>query len=257
MDRIQALYSELPVLFGKDLRRQQMSNNGTPQPTGQNMPNGLLKRERPDDPTVDVVNKRRDTGESKGSTPAPSTPQGNSSPAQSGPHSMLPPATPPNSMPPPALHGPSSASPSMPPPSMPMGMHSNQGEAQLAVARERARQMQIRQAMQQQQQQQQQQGMADSMMSAAHGLQQPGMTMQNVAGPSTMVHNPQAQMAALTSMGPMAMQALQILQNPNHQMVQYLVQSVPGFQSLPLQQQIQHLQKLQVCLCIGLYRIFH
>lgn len=210
------------------------------------MSNGLLKRERPDDAMIDVSNKRRDTGESKGSTPAPSTPQGTASPAQPNPHSMLPPATPPGSMPPPTLSGSSSGvSPSMPPPSMPLGVSQDPNIAQMNAARERARHMQMRQAMQQQQQQQQ--SMGDAMMSGGHGQQQAGMSMQNVAGSSSMAHNPQAQMAALTSMGPMAMQALQVLQNPNHQMVQYLTQSVPGFQTLPLQQQIQHLQKLQVC----------
>ncbi|KAI0346963.1 hypothetical protein BDW22DRAFT_1425055 [Trametopsis cervina] len=243
MDRIQALYTELPVLFARELRRQSMSA-GPSALSSANAPNGLLKRERPEDSMADIANKRRDTGESKAPTPGPSTPQGISSPSQPAPTQMLPPATPPGSMPPPSLPGHSGSSPSMPPPSTPMGMHTNTNEAQVAVARERARQQHLRQ---QAMHNQMPEMSGDGMRQASPGSQQ-GMGMQNTAGPSSLSHNPQAQMAALNSMGTAAMQAMQILQNPSHQMTQHLIQSVPGFQSMQLAQQIQYLQRLQYAL---------
>ncbi|KAI0699832.1 hypothetical protein BC835DRAFT_1412405 [Cytidiella melzeri] len=232
MDRIQALYVEMPVIFAKDLRRRSMSAAGP----GTQGVNGILKRERHDDLIGDnSASKRQHLGESKGSTPAPSTPQGRSSPA---PSLMLPPATPPSSMAPPSLPGPSGSSPSMPPPSMPMGPHPNINEAQIA-ARERARQAHLRQAAMASQQS----ISGDGMRQMSPGSQQ-GMSL-NAAGPSNMSHNPQAQMAALNSMGPMAMQVMQALQTPGHQVTQYLSQNIPGFQTMPLQQQMQHFMRVQ------------
>lgn len=205
------------------------------------MSNGMLKRERHDDLVGDSASKRQNTGEPKSSPSAPSTPQGRSSPAQSISAPLLSSVASSGSMPPPSLPGPSGTSPSMPPPSMPMGMHANPHDPQVAAARERARQAQMRQAAMASQQSM---GMGgDNMRQMSPGSQQGGS---NMAGPSSMAHNPQTQMAALSSMGPMAMQIFQALQNPNHQVTQHLNQFVPGFQTLPLQQQMQHFMKVQV-----------
>ena len=209
-----------------------------------NISNGALKRERHDDFVGESVsaNKRQHTGESRGPSLAPSTPQNAPSPAQSISSSMIPPATPPGSMPPPSLPGPSVPSPSMLPPSMPMGMHNNQQDVQL-LARERARQAQARQL-----------SMGGQTSMGGDGMRQmsPGshQGMSNSAGPSNMANmsnNPQAQMAMLNQMGPMGLQVMQALQNPSHQVTQYLNNSVPNFSSLPMQQQMSQFMRVQVC----------
>ncbi|KAI0092504.1 hypothetical protein BDY19DRAFT_488840 [Irpex rosettiformis] len=238
MDRIQALYTELPVIFAKDLRRRSMSA-AVPGAMSASISNGILKRERHEDFVGDSVsaNKRQHTGESRGPSLAPSTPQSASSPAQSISSSMMPPATPPGSMPPPSLPGPSVPSPSMLPPSMPISMHGNQTDPQL-IARERARQAQARQL-----------AMGGQTSIGGDGTRQmsPGSQqgMPNSAGPSSMGHNPQAQMAALNQMGPMGLQIMQALQNPSHQVTQYLHNSIPNFQALPPQQQMSQFMRVQ------------
>lgn len=196
--------------------------------------NGHLKRDRPEDATGDVssAHKRRDTGESKTSTPAPSTPLGNSSPIQPISASMAQPGTPTHPVSAPNMAGPSNSSPSMPPPSVPPGMMPPVNEAQ-AVARERVRQMQIRQAMQQ--------GMGDGGRPMPSGPSQPGgMPMPGSSSISS------ATLTALSAMGPTAVQCFQILQNPQHPLVQYMITHSSGFQTLTLQQQIQQMQKVQV-----------
>ncbi|KAI9063479.1 hypothetical protein FKP32DRAFT_1603650 [Trametes sanguinea] len=54
-----------------------------------------------------------------------------------------------------------------------------------------------------------------------------------------------AQIAQLQAIGPNAVQHFQLLQNPRHGFVQYLVQQVPGFMSLPLQDKLQKMQMAQ------------
>lgn len=122
----------------------------------------------------------------------------------------------------------------MPPPSGPPGMMSNMNEAQIAAAR--ARQMQMRQAMQQQ-------GLGDAGRQMSAGVPQGGMGMSSMAGTPSV--SPQ-QLAILQQMGPGAVQCFQILQNPQHPLVQYMIQNAPGFQSAPLPQQIQQMQRVQV-----------
>ena len=210
------------------MRRQSMSGPGGV------APNGHLKRERPEDVSIDSVsaNKRRDTGESKTSTPAPSTPLGASSPIQPISATMTQPGTPTHPISAPSMMGSSSSSPSMPPPSVPPGMMPPGSEAQMAAAR--ARHLQMRQAMQQQ-------SMGDSSRQMPPGgPQQGGMSM---PGTSSI---PPATLAVLQTMGPSAVQCFQILQNPQHPLVQYIHANSPNFQSLPLQQQIQQMQKVQV-----------
>lgn len=106
-------------------------------------------------------------------------------------------------------------------------------EAQIAAAR--ARQMQMRQAAMQQ-------GLGDAGRQMSAGSQG-GMGMPNMAGASSI---PPQQLAALQQMGPGAVQCFQILQNPQHPLVQYMIQNVPGFQSAPPVQQIQQMQRVQV-----------
>ncbi len=227
-DRIQQLYSEMPLLFSKEMvRRQQLASNGALHPSGASPTDGHLKRERPDDTQTNISSKRRDTGESKTSTPTPATP------------SAVQPATPPHHMSAQSIMGPSGGSPSMPPPSVPPGMLPGGVDIQASM---RARQMPMRQSMQPQQQQTL---LHDGGRQMSPGSQQPGMPMQNIAGPSSS-HQQSNQMAAMAALGPGGMQGLQILQNPAHPMVQYLTNSVPGFTSLPIQQQLQQLQKVQV-----------
>lgn len=238
VERIQQIYHELPGLFAKDLmRRQSMSSSGAASSSASGLSNGHLKRERTEDAISETgsASKRRDTGGSKTSTPAPSTPLGNSSPIQPISATMTQPGTPTHPISAPNLAGPSNNSPSMPPPAVPAGMMSNANEAQVAAARERARQMQMRQAMQQQM-------MGDGGRQMSSGPSQQG-GMPNMPGSSSLS---QAQIAALSAQGPAAVQCYQILQNPQHPLVQYMIANVPGFQTFPLVQQIQQLQRVQV-----------
>ena len=52
----------------------------------------------------------------------------------------------------------------------------------------------------------------------------------------------------LASMGPNAMAAYQALQNPSHNMTQFLNQQMPGFSQLPMMEQMRRFQIIQVCL---------
>ncbi|KAL6306816.1 hypothetical protein BKA93DRAFT_823990 [Sparassis latifolia] len=247
MERIQQIYSELPTIFANEISRKQNMGVSTNTPLLQlPLPNGKLKRDRPDEAALDPSNKRRDTGETKIPTPIiPPTPMTH----QTLLPNLAPQITSPNSMH--QLRADSSAamrSPSMPPPSVPSALNSNATEAQLFAAH--TRQVQMRQAMQQQQQhqQQQQQQPAESSRQMSP-LQQQAMTMPNIAGPSSMSGMSQQNAAALAAIGPHARQHLQLLQNyPNHPMVQYLVQQVPGFTSLPLAQQLQKMHLAQTAL---------
>ena len=229
VDRIQQLYEELPKLFAKEIKRRRDMNGHSA--LGLPPSNGHLKRERPDDISADAIgtNKRRDTGESKTSTPAPSTPLGTSSPVQPISASMTQPGTPTHRISTPNLMGPSGSSPSMPPPSVPPGMMPPSNDAQIAA--QRARQMQLRQM-------QQQQAMGDGsrqMPSSQAGMSMPGSSS---IPPNTL--------AALQAMGPTAVQCFQILQNPQHPLVQYMNANFPSFPTLPPQQQIQQMQRVQV-----------
>lgn len=227
VERIQQIYAELPAMFTKDIMRRQSA-------TGAGPPNGNLKRERPDDAGADQLgaHKRRDTGESKASTPVPMSQIGHtSSPLQSTGSPAGQPGTPTHPINAPGMMSSSSSSPSMPPPSVPPGVSSTMNEAQI-----RARQMQMRQAAMQQ-------GLGDAGRQMSAGGAQGGMGISNMTGASSI---PPQQLAVLQQMGPGAVQCFQILQNPQHPLVQYMIQNVPGFQSAPLVQQIQQMQRVQV-----------
>lgn len=219
MPRILQIYRELPTVFAKQLARRQQA--GTL--------NGNAKRERTEEPGQDGMHKRRDTGESKGQVPG-TFPTPGAGPSTPHPPSQMPGATGMSAGPVPRM-----GSPSMPPPPVPPGALN---EAQLAAARAR-QQAQIRQMQAQQQH--------------ADGVRQmspPSGMMNNVAGPSSMPSipnlNPQ-QMAMLSSMGPQAVQNFQMLQqNPPHPFVQFLMQQIPGFMQLPLQDKLQKMAMAQV-----------
>ncbi len=232
--RIQQIYAELPTLFSKDIeRRQQMLAQ---QQNAASAPNNL-KRDRPEDSLGDMMNKRRDTGESKGM--------------------MRPPSGPPsaNQNPFPMTNG----AQLQPTPSLPISDPSlatapglaNINAAETAAAnRERARQAQIRAAQLQQQQQQQQQQAVRQMSPPSstpvppNPMQQPQQMMQNaVPGPSNLSANGNNPLA---SMPPQYQQAYSILQNPQHPFMQYMIRNVPNFMQMPMQQQMQRMIITQV-----------
>ncbi|TFY52827.1 hypothetical protein EVJ58_g9794 [Rhodofomes roseus] len=75
MDRIHQLYSEMSAAFAKEIARRAQAGAAS---HGMSLPGDLqngLKRNRPDELFPDLANKRRDTGDSKLSTPIASTPQ--------------------------------------------------------------------------------------------------------------------------------------------------------------------------------------
>lgn len=231
MERIVQLYTELPTLFAKDIMRRQalLGAAASHIPGGAN---GHLKRDRPDEPPGEISNKRRDTGESKLPTPGPGTPS-HHSPTHAVVNSMVNPATPPHNGPLQGMPGSSMGSPSMPPPVMNPNALSNEAQAQAqALMAQRAARM--RASMQE--------GGRPAQPMGPSG--QSGMPMQNMAGPSGMP-NPQQGMGQGMN-NETIMQSLQILQNPSHPWTRYLINHNPNFPSLPMQTQLQHLQKLQV-----------
>lgn len=245
MDRIQQLYADLPTIFAKEIARRQLTLGAQYSPTASSaLANGALKRSRPDDST-DLMNKRRDVGETKS-------------------NSMQPPAIPPISMsgsghrtsptssfPAPVSHlsattapampqSPRVSSPSisMPPPvstpSLPFGV----SDASIAATtRARAREMQINHAREQQMRAAQMQ----QQMQAARQISPPTTSPQipQSSGPATPQH---ASFASNPS-------AMQILQNPSHPLMVYLMGQMPNFTSLPLQQQLQNVTHFQVIEC--------
>ncbi|OJA18374.1 hypothetical protein AZE42_00756, partial [Rhizopogon vesiculosus] len=245
MDRIQQLYADLPTIFAKEIARRQVTFGTQYSPTAPSaLVNGSLKRSRPDDVT-DPMNKRRDVGETKS-------------------HSMQPPAipsisisgsgqrvSPTSSFPAPAHsnlsvagapQSPRDPSPSisMPPPlstpSLPFGAN----EASIAATtRARAREMQIHQAREQQLRTAQMQQQQQQQMQGARQISPPTTSPQipQSSGPGATQH-PHA------PFGPNA-SAMQILQDPSHPFMAYLMSQIPNFTSLPLQQQLLKLTNFQ------------
>lgn len=251
MDRIHHLYADLPTIFAKELARRQLASGAQYSPTtSAALLNGPLKRSRPDD-MADLMNKRRDIGETK--------------PHSMQPHSMQPPAIPsisisgagqrtsPTSSFHPSIHpniavastpampqSPRTSSPMPPPlstPSLPFGAT----EASIAATtRARAREMQIHQAREQQ-------------LRAAQ--------MQNQMQSARQISPPDSSPRIPQNMGPSAPQhphtsyshnasPMQILQNTNHPLMTYLMSQIPNFTSLPLPQQVQKLTSFQVMIYV-------
>lgn len=242
MDRIQHLYSDMSMIFAKDVARRQLLNSThqssatAPPPT----PNGALKRTRQDD-LPDLVSKRRDVGENKPQvTQAPPPPviSLSSAPSHPNPPSTFPPPSQSNiamSTAPPMPQSPRVSSPAMPPPSATPSLPFGATEATIAAStRTRARELQIQQAREQQLRQaaQMQQMQAGRHMSPPSTSQQ---VPQGVAGAQSN-----------TAFGSQAQQLSSILHNHNHPLMQYMIQQIPQFTSLPPQQQMQRLQMVQV-----------
>ncbi|KAJ7087263.1 hypothetical protein B0H15DRAFT_1022817 [Mycena belliarum] len=212
-ERIQELYLELPTLFAKELARR--ASSSTPI---------SLKRDRSDDIPGDVMNKRRDTGEGKMPTammPPPPIPSPVGNTAVGSPFSApMVNGTAPSPVP--TQLGDNPLAPQNP------GMI---GDPQaIAASRDRARQAQMR-AQQQQQQANRQMSPPSGPNPGMSNGQQGGGNMNAVAGPSGMPPNVQH----LYSM----------LQTPNHPLVQYMVRSVPGFQTMPVPMQLQKMLAAQ------------
>ena len=228
MERILQLYRGLPTLFAKQIARRQSAAAG-------GVMNGNAKRERPDELGVDGMHKRRDTGETKASTPSamstpgagPSTPHLPSQPMQqvsgvgAGPNAGM-----------------RMGSPSMPPPPVPPSAMGGTPE-QLAA---RARQVQLRQAMAAQQQL----GDGGRQMSPSTSMGGMGMpNMQNGVDASGMPNMQQM------SSNPSMQQIWQILNTPNHPIMQFLMQNVPNFMQLSPQEKMQKIQIAQVSIALA------
>lgn len=248
MDRIQHLYSDISTMFAKDVvRRQFLNATHQGSATGPSAaPNGALKRTRPDD-FPDLVSKRRDVGENK-----PQVAQAHPPSAISLSSAVLTP-NPPNTFPPPSQshiamstalalpQSPRVSSPAMPPPSATPSLPFGATEASIAASsRARARELQIQQAREQQLRQaaQMQQMQAGRHMSPPSTSQQVPQGV--VGGQSNTTFVPQTQPPS------------SILQNHNHPLMQYMIQQIPQFTSLPPQQQMQKLQMFQV---FGVWRL--
>lgn len=122
-------------------------------------------------------------------------------------------------------------------------------QAQIAASqRERARQLQIQQAVRQQQQQQQQQHNARQ-MSPPSAQGPTGQGQPHQTGPSNLLNNINPS-AAISVFGPNALQNIQMLQTPSHPFMQYMTQRVAGFATMIPQQQLQHMQVIQVSLLL-------
>lgn len=237
MDRIHHLYSDMSTIFAKDVARRQLNLSHQGSPTAPSVvPNGALKRTRPDD-LPDFASKRRDIGENKPQVPQAPPPviSLSSAPPHPNPPSTFHPPTQPNIgmstaqvMP----QSPRVSSPGMPPPAATPSLPFGATEASIAAStRTRARELQIQQAREQQ-------------------LRQAAQMQQMQAGrhmspPSTSQQAPQG-VAAGQSNAAFGPQAQSILQNHNHPLMQYMIQQMPQFTSLPPQQQMQKLQMLQV-----------
>ncbi|KAK2462327.1 hypothetical protein APHAL10511_005633 [Amanita phalloides] len=263
--RIQQLYTEIPGFFAKEIaRRQQLGipliipGSGFIQAL-----NPAHKRERTDDGSPDPVSKRQNTGDGKPPTsqlmpPPSSIPSTNSSPTPN--LSVSSAAAPQMSGAQPISNGHGGPSPPaathqhfpqhlpqqsndahlmMAQAGMPQQPSLNSQEVQMAA---RVRQAQLRMA-----QQQQQQAMANAKQAPTgmHGASNtspkgvgPSMALTAAGGGATgqvghVVGNANPQH------GITIQQALQILQNPNHPIMQYLMRAIPGFQGFSQQVQVQ------------------
>jgi hypothetical protein len=206
MERTYQLYSTLPTIFANDIARRQNGMTRRSQ-----SPSVSLKRDRTDEHGADNVNKRRDTGEHKLSS-LPTSPSNHppTSFTTSGTASTPQPVTPSVSMGPPS-HFPLNADP----------------RRQMTAIRPPTQPQQNPQSMPQ------------------PNNMQPNPTAVQLANPSAnpLPANIPPQIAG---MGLVAMQYYQMLQNPSNPMVQYITNSFPGFQSLPVTQQIMKMHQFQV-----------
>ena len=206
MERIHQLYLTLPTIFANDIARRQNGMTRRSQ-----SPSVSLKRDRADEHSTDIVNKRRDTGEHKLSSHP-------TSPSNHPPTSFTTRST--------------TGTPQPVTPSVSMGPPSH-----LPPNADPRRQV-----------------------TAMRPPMQPQQNPQPTAQPNNMQSNPAAVQPAnpsatplpagippqVAAMGAVAVQYYQMLQNPSNPMVQYIMTSFPGFQSLPINQQIMKMHQVQV-----------
>lgn len=221
-ERIMQLYQKMPAIFAKDIARRQATQS-----------NVGLKRSASEAASQDHTPKRQNTGDTTVSMPTPTSamsPGGGLPGHQSG-------SVPPQSPHPHQSQGstprpvPGSASPAMPPPPVPVGAMANPTDIRPRVSSLSGPSGMPNMT-----------GMQPSADGSRHmsppGVQQtPNMPM---AGPSS--GHSQATLAAVSQMGPAAIQAFQIMQNPGHPVMQNINQNIPNFASFPLQQQLQRVQ---------------
>src|SRR6266851_4793193 len=209
-ETVRQLYAAMPNVFVRDIARAK----GQLVPP-QSMP--TLKRERPTDEPELAMMKRRDTGESKAGT------------------GMPPPAT-----------------PSLAPKSVPASAQPFAGSVPQAAMSDRARMVHMRQ---QQQQQAQFQAQAPQVQQPnVSGVRQmsPPQATNAGTGMGVGVGQPQVQIQQdavqqiVNSFGPQGLAFVQQLRDPNSAFVKYMVEQIPNFLSLPLQQQLKSMQQTQV-----------
>ena len=216
-EAVRQLYAAMPSIFARDIAR----SKGQVIPP-QSMP--TLKRERPTD-GPELAIKRRDTGESKAGT------------------GMPPPAT-----------------PSLAPKSVPISNQSFPGGIPQGAMPDRTRMAQMRQ---QQQAQLQAQAPPAQQAHVSAGVRQMSPPQSSNAGVGIGVGagagqpqgqpqgQGQGQTAAMqqvvNNFGQQGLAFLQQLQDPNSAFVKYMVEQIPNFMTLPLQQQLEGMQQAQVC----------
>jgi hypothetical protein len=206
MERIYQLYSTLPTIFANDIARRQ---NGMARRS--QSPSMSLKRDRTDEHSTDMIHKRRDTGEHK--------------------LSSLP--TSPSNHPPTSFTTRSTAgSPQPVTPSVSMGPPSH-----LPPNADMRRQMSAMRPPMQPQQNSQPMVQPNNMQS------NPVIAQPTNPSANPLPANVPPQIAA---MGSVAVHYYQLLQNPSNPMVQYIMNSFPGFQTLPINQQIMKMHQVQV-----------
>ncbi|KAF5357620.1 hypothetical protein D9758_007493 [Tetrapyrgos nigripes] len=206
-DRLRQLVSELPTLFAKELARQQLNLNAS-LPHSNNVP---LKRERPDESLeMMMMNKRRDTGDSKLS------------------------------------------SASMPPPDLAMNMNMGMGmgmNGAPASAGQDGMMAESQMAAMRARQQQQQQAQMRAQLGGGGPGSSGGSGGRQMSPPSNPSPGGGASGINLESLPPPMRHAYQLLQHPNHQMMQFVLRAVPNLMQLPLQQQLSKIVQVS----FGLY----
>ena len=211
-ETVRQLYAAMPTVFARDIARakgQLIPPHSVP----------TLKRERPTDEHELAMMKRRDTGDSKAGT------------------GMPPPATP--ALAPKSVH--SSAQPfagSVPQAAMPDPARMVQLRQQQAQFQAQAPQVQqphvsgVRQMSPSQG--------TNTGVGMGVGVGQPQVQGQQAASHANAVQQ------IVNSFGPQGLALINQLQDPNNALVKYLVEQIPNFLSLPLQQQLKSMQHAQV-----------
>ncbi|KAF9268350.1 hypothetical protein L218DRAFT_1073660 [Marasmius fiardii PR-910] len=239
-ERIQQLYSELSALFAKALSQRNQPSSATPQPM---TPTPTLKRERSEDVPLDMMNKRRDTGESKvlnspSMMPPPSLPQSQQQENQYPSASSTPM---PNGM----MSGSAQSQSAQISEQIGAGGVTNQpammnaNEAQMVAQRQAAMRLQ-------QQRQNSQQGMGTRQMSPpSSGAGNMNQQVPSGGGMQNQMNGVGASHPQMTGggVGLTAQQAYAILNTPNHPLLALLMKQLPGFATLPVPEQLRKISQ--------------